>query len=543
MTAKDLKNALLQEAVQGKLVPQIASEGNARDLLEEIRKERLSHGFANSYGICDGKNKKSKSTDLRSKSQISVTKKELPEITEEEIPFDIPESWCWCRLIDVLKDKPSNGISPKEVKYETKIRSLSLSATTSGVFDSNAFKYVELDNNTASKYWLKKNDLLIQRSNSRELVGTSCIYYGDDNLFIYPDLMMRMQVQQNIKLAYIDYVLKSPHVRNYFSKNASGTSDSMPKINQTIVCNTLIPLPPLSEQKRIVAAIEKFMPLIEEYGKKETELKAINEQICTLTKKAILQEAVQGKLVPQIAAEGNAKDLLEEIKKEKLSHGLDLRLEALLAINAKSGKKKSKKETALAGSNPCDISDDEVPFDIPENWCWCRLGEICNEIKRGKSPKYAAKSNFLAFAQKCNVKTGGIDLGLALYLDENSITRYSETDNLVQGDIVINSTGGGTMGRVGLYETQVPAGIKGVYPDSHVTVIRSIGNINQHYLYYVLKLNQPELEKCGTGSTNQTELKPAVLADFVIPLPPLAEQKRIVAAIEKMLPLCEKLGE
>lgn len=191
----------------------------------------------------------------------------------------------------------------------------------------------------------------------------------------------------------------------------------------------------------------------------------------------------------------------------------------------------------------CDISDDEIPFEIPENWCWCRLGEICNEIKRGKSPKYADKSNFLAFAQKCNVKTGGIDLGLALYLDENSITRYSETDNLVQGDIVINSTGGGTMGRVGLYETKVPAGIKGVYPDSHVTVIRSIGNINQHYLYYFLKLNQHILEKCGTGSTNQTELKPAVLANFVVPLPPLPEQKRIVAAIEKLLPLCEKLGE
>ena len=253
-------------------------------------------------------------------------------------------------------------------------------------------------------------------------------------------------------------------------------------------------------------------------------------------KNALLQEAVQGKLVPQIASEGNARDLLEEIRKEKLSHGLDF-------ANAKSGKRKSKKETALAGSNPCDITEEEIPFDIPESWCWCRLGEICNEIKRGKSPKYADKSNFLAFAQKCNVKTGGIDLGLALYLDENSITRYSETDNLVQGDIVINSTGGGTMGRVGLYETQVPAGIKGVYPDSHVTVIRSIGNINQHYLYYVLKLNQPVLEKCGTGSTNQTELKPAVLADFVIPLPPLAEQKRIVAAIEKFMPLIEEYGK
>ena len=254
-------------------------------------------------------------------------------------------------------------------------------------------------------------------------------------------------------------------------------------------------------------------------------------------KNALLQEAVQGKLVPQIASEGNARDLLNEIRKER---GENLPL---------APARKRSSATPSAGSNAArnarfaPITEDEIPFDIPENWCWCRLGEICNEIKRGKSPKYADKSNFLAFAQKCNVKTSGIDLSLALYLDENSIGRYSEADNLIQDDIVINSTGGGTMGRVGLYETKVPAGIKGVYPDSHVTVIRSIGNINQHYLYYVLKLNQPVLEKNGTGSTNQTELKPAVLADFVIPLPPLSEQKRIVAAIEKFMPLIEEYGK
>ena len=97
-------------------------------------------------------------------------------------------------------------------------------------------------------------------------------------------------------------------------------------------------------------------------------------------KTALLQEAVQGKLVPQIASERNARDLLEEIRKEKLSHGLDLRLEASLAINAKSGKRKSKKETALAGSNPCDITEDEIPFEIPENWCWCRLGDFCDVV-------------------------------------------------------------------------------------------------------------------------------------------------------------------
>ena len=237
-------------------------------------------------------------------------------------------------------------------------------------------------------------------------------------------------------------------------------------------------------------------------------------------KNALLQEVVQGKLVPQIASEGNAKDLLEKIRKEKTKL-------------VREGKLKKEKPLPK-------ITEEDIQFDIPENWCWCKLGEICNEIKRGKSPKYVDKSKYLAFAQKCNVKTGGIDLGLALYLDENTIGRYSDAENLIQDDIVINSTGCGAMGRVGLYETKVPDEIKGVYPDSHVTVIRSIGDVNQRYLYYVLKLNQPLLEKCGTGSTNQTELKPATLSNFILPLPPLAEQKRIAAAIEKLIPLCEK---
>ena len=501
MTAKDLKNALLQEAVQGRLVPQIASEGNARDLLEEIRKEKLSHGldFANAKS---GKRKSKKETALAGSNPC--------DIKEEEIPFEIPENWCWCKIEDITIPigNKNNQIQSKDVLKDGKIPVVSQGQNLIDGYSNETEKVI---NNIP---------VIMFGDHTRNVkyIDFPFVIGADGTRFFKPLLCNEYYIYYLI--TFISLKLRNRGYARHYS----------------LLKEEWLPLPPLAEQKRIVAAIEKFMPLIEEYGKKETQLKAINEKIGTLTKKAILQEAVQGKLVPQIASEGNARDLLEDIRKEKLSHGLDF-------ANAKSGKRKSKKETALAGSNPCDITEEEIPFDIPENWCWCRLGEICNEIKRGKSPKYADKSNFLAFAQKCNVKTGGIDLGLALYLDENSITRYSETDNLVQGDIVINSTGGGTMGRVGLYETQVPAGIKGVYPDSHVTVIRSIGNINQHYLYYVLKLNQPVLEKCGTGSTNQTELKPAVLADFVIPLPPLAEQKRIVAAIEKMLPLCEKLGE
>ena len=518
MTAKDLKNALLQEAIQGKLVPQIASEGNAKDLLEEIRKER-----GESLPLASARKRASATPSAGSNAARNAR---FAPITEEDIPFDIPENWCWCRLIDVLKDKPSNGISPKEVKYETKIRSLSLSATTSGVFDSNAFKYVELDNNTASKYWLKKNDLLIQRSNSRELVGTSCIYYGDDNLFIYPDLMMRMQVQQNIKLAYIDYVLKSPHVRNYFSKNASGTSDSMPKINQTIVCNTLIPLPPLPEQKRIVAAIEKFMPLIEEYGKKETELKAFNEQIGTLTKKAILQEAVQGKLVPQIAAEGNAKDLLEEIKKEK-------------AKLIKEGK--IKKEKPLP-----EITEDEIPFDIPENWCWCKVGDLFSTMS-GLGYKKDVLSE--KTSKMVRVLRGGNILDTSYVFKDDDIMisgKYVKSELFLKKNYLITPavTSLEHIGKIGYVEKDYDDTVVGGFV--LMLLPHYSDEILSKYCLYLFATRwfrdmcKEITHKSGQAFYNLSRDK---LLNLVIPIAPLTEQKRIVVAIEKLLPLCEKLGE
>lgn len=166
-------------------------------------------------------------------------------------------------MLDIIEEKPSNGYSPKGVTYPTEIKNLTLTATTSGRFKDDAFKYVDISKEDASKYWLKNNDLLIQRSNSRELVGTSCIYTGADNAYIYPDLMMRMHVSSQVDIYYIDYVLKAPVTRNYYMASASGTSESMPKINQKIVSFTLVPLPPLAEQKRIVEKLEQLLPLCE----------------------------------------------------------------------------------------------------------------------------------------------------------------------------------------------------------------------------------------------------------------------------------------
>lgn len=215
---EDMKKSLLQWAIQGKLVEQKVEEGTAEGVYPEI---------------------------------------------QGELPFDIPQNWKWVRLSDIIVEKPSNGLSPKGVNYETKVKNLTLTATTSGKFKPDVFKYVDINLESDSKYWLKNGDLLIQRSNSRELVGTSCVYTGKDNEYIYPDLMMKLRVKDGISVFYVDYVLKAPLSRFYFSKNASGTSESMPKINQRIVLDTLIPLPPLDEQKRIVAKLEELLPLCE----------------------------------------------------------------------------------------------------------------------------------------------------------------------------------------------------------------------------------------------------------------------------------------
>ena len=153
------------------------------------------------------------------------------------------------------------------------------------------------------------------------------------------------------------------------------------------------------------------------------------------------------------------------------------------------------------------------------------------EIRRGKSPKYTEQSNTLVFAQKCNTKYAGIDTGLALYLDESTLGKYSDDEYMQDEDIVVNSTGTGTLGRIGFYRNDDNDVMLPIVPDSHVTVIRTCSSIHSVYLYVFMKANQGKLEKKGEGSTNQKELKPLTLKEMLVPIPPYSEQERISAAI------------
>ncbi|MBQ8089446.1 MAG: restriction endonuclease subunit S [Pyramidobacter sp.] len=180
------------------------------------------------------------------------------------------------------------------------------------------------------------------------------------------------------------------------------------------------------------------------------------------------------------------------------------------------------------------VPPEEQPYEVPGNWRWVRLQNVTSHLKRGKAPKYIEHSDILVFAQKCNQKDGTIAMDKAQFLNPEQLQKLAECELLKDKDIVINSTGTGTLGRVGLYRSMYALPFEKVLPDSHVTVIRTIDCSSAEYLFYFLKSHQEYLEQQGVGTTNQKELRPESIATILYPLPPLPEQRRIVERIERL---------
>lgn len=484
MTAKDLKNALLQEAVQGKLVPQIASEGNAKDLLEEIRKEKAKL-------IKEGKLKK---------------EKPLPEITDDEIPFDIPENWCWCRITDISTCELGKTKDVQKNKGELKDYLCSINIQEDGI-DLTNVKQMKFEKDEFDRYTVKKDDLLICEGGD----AGRCAIYNRETPMHYQNALHRVRFFKDINPFFYLYLFQLYKANNLLSEASKGVT--IQHLTGAALKELCFPLPPISEQKRIVSAIEQFMPLIEEYGKKEAELTALNADIAKTLKNAILQEAVQGKLAPQIASEGNAKDLLEEIKKEK-------------AKLIKEGK--PKKEKPLP-----EITDDEIPFDIPENWCWCRLGEIVDtNIGLTYSPSDIVQKGGTGVLRSNNIQGGKIVLDDLVHVKKN----VTEKCLAKKGDLLICARNGSRalVGKCALIEKD------GMAFGAFMAIVRS--KFNPYIMYFI---NSPvyraKLEGVRTTTINQ--ITQDNLRETLIPFPPLNEQKRIVKTIEKMMPLIDKLGE
>jgi len=236
------------------------------------------------------------------------------KLTEDwRVKQNLDDSWHTTTLGEIIIDKPKNGYSAKPVQFETPFRVLTLTATTSGKFNPEHFKYFEEPIEEKSQFWLQPNDILIQRGNTIEYVGVPAIYDGLPNQFIFPDLMIRLRAKENVTTQFLYFVLSSENSRQYLRDRATGTAGSMPKINQPTLISLPIELPPLEEQKEIVRRVEK---MFEKIDRMEEEYQQA-AKLCDRLEQATLAKAFRGELVPQDPDDEPASVLLEQVKRER----------------------------------------------------------------------------------------------------------------------------------------------------------------------------------------------------------------------------------
>lgn len=263
---KQLRQTILDLAVRGRIVPHDTNDEEPDALLSKIRLEQH----------------RSIKLGIMKSREHSIEKEESGGL------YQIPDEWCWARLADLITFGPQNGISPKEVKDDRAPKALTLTATTSGIFNAEYYKHVELSQRDCESYWLYPGDVLFQRGNTREYVGMAAIFDGPAKEYIFPDLMIRVRFSNSIDNRFAHMVMVSPPLREYFSSNATGASTTMPKINQSVLLNAPFPLPPLSEQSRIVAKVGELMALCDQL---EAQLAATQTDSRRLLE-AVLHEAL-----------------------------------------------------------------------------------------------------------------------------------------------------------------------------------------------------------------------------------------------------------
>ena len=483
MKAQDLKRSILQLAIQGKLVPQNPSDEPASELLKKIKAEKEALVKA-------GKIKKDKQESYIYKgSDNNYYEKigtETKDITDE-IPFEIPESWEWVKLSNFCK--LDNGEKVSDVSLP--------------LLDAKYLRGKSSENIMNSGILVNQDDyiILVDGENSGE------VFKAPVN-GIMGTTFKKLYISTNVYSDYTLYLLK--YYQSMFRNSKRGAA--IPHLDKNLFANLLVGLPPLSEQERIVKKIEELEPFIEEYGKAEVELTTLNSNFPEQIKKSILQYAIQGKLVEQDLNDEPASVLLEKIRAEK---------QELI----KQGKiKKDKQESYIfkgadnrhyekIGLETKDITD-EIPFDIPSNWEWCRLGSIIN-IKSGDG----LTSNQMAINGTIPVYGG------------NGIAGYHDKANIFEKSIVI--------GRVGFYcgcvhLTQEKAWIT----DNAFIVTYPKINISQDFLILILNIVNQNKSDNGTA---QPVISGKKIYPMLVPIPPLNEQKRIIDKITKLYEIIKNL--
>ena len=333
---------------------------------------------------------------------------------------------------------------------------------------------------------------------------------------------------------YLLTFMSSPVAIEYIKSITNKSGQAFYNIGKERLLTTLVPLPPTAEQKRLTDKLDELLTYIEAYGNIQNELNSLNLSIKTSLKKSILQEAIKGNLVPQISEEGTAQELLEQIKQERARLVKEGKLKKSALQDSVIYKGDDNRYYERVGAQVSCIEDD-IPFSIPDTWCWARLDTICTYIQRGKSPKYSPIKKYPVIAQKCN-QWSGFSIDKALFIEPDSLSSYAKERFLQNGDLMWNSTGLGTLGRMAIYFSELNPYELAV-ADSHVTVIRPLRSyVLSQYLYYYFASEtvQSVIEDKADGSTKQKELSTTTVKNYLVPIPPLQEQARIVAKVEEL---------
>lgn len=468
MTAQDLKNSILQLAVQGKLVPQNPADEPASELLKRIHAEKVTACHAG----------------------IIKKDKKLPEIEAAELPYDTPDTWEWLRLGQLCQ--LLDGVKMSGVKYPYLEAKYLRGKTEGTIVDSGKF--------------VKKGTrlILVDGENSGE------VFFASEDGY----MGSTFKVLYIPEAVYIPYVLYFLLLKKQLFRNRK-TGAAIPHLNKELFFNLLFPVPPLAEQERIVAKIEELLPLVSEYDEVENRISALNAEFPDKLRKSILQQAVQGELTERDPSDEPASELLKRIQMEKAK---------LIAEG------KIKKEKQLP-----PIAEDDCPFEIPNEWEWVRLTDV-GEVSRGRS-KHRPRNDAILYrdGKYPLIQTG--DVARSGGLITSCSASYNDV-GLAQSRMwpkgTLCLTIAANIADVGILDFDA------CFPDSVVGFNAFKPIASNKYFLYMLMAYKAILDNMATRSA-QKNINLETIASLAYPLPPLAEQKRIVARVEELLAACKAL--
>ena len=508
MNGKQLKNSILQWAIQGKLVPQDPNDEPASVLLDKIRqeKERL---------IKEKKIKRDKNASIIYRGEDNSYYEKIlatgeMKCIDEEIPFEVPKGWEWCRLRDIILGTNA-GKSPNCEKRPKKSEEWGVLTTTSiqeNAFLSNENKVLPKHYVITPEHCVRYGDILITRAGPVNRTGIVCMVENNCDKLILSDKTVRIDYMHDYcNPKFLVFVLNSSAIHELVMSATVGMAASQVNVSQGSIQNTLIPFPPSKEQQRIINKLEALLPQIEKYNNAQNKLDELNKTVKDIIKKSVLQEAIQGKLVSQLEEEGTAKELLGQIKAEKQRLVKDGKLKKSALNDSVIFKGDDNKYYEQIGS---EVSEIELPFDFPSTWSMARLNAVCQLTDGLKT-----------IGKQCLLD--------AKYLRGKSSETIVEQGKLVYKGDNIMLVDGENSGEVFI----VP---QDGYMGSTFKQLWISSSMYEPYVLAFIQLYKETLRNSKKGAAIP-HLNKELFYGLIIGIPSLQEQRRIVQKIEQLMQL------